>query len=81
MRPTYLKATRTKKENPKEWQTGTGRDCAGTNNYRVTLKPDNPLKGIRNPINQNLDNTLKGIWNQVPNGIQIQWLRGLTIPT
>ena len=41
---------------------------AGTNNPRGTRKPDNPLKGIRNPIIQNPDNTLKGIRDLIKNG-------------
>ena len=31
----------------------------GNNKTRVTQKPDNPLKGIRNTINKNQDNTLR----------------------
>ena len=54
---------------------------AGTTNPWVTRKPDNPLKGIRNPIPRKPDNPLKGIWNRVPNLIQSQWTRGLTAPT
>ena len=54
---------------------------AGTTNRGVTRKLDNPLKGTQNPIPPNQDNTLKGIHNLVPNRIQIQWLRGLTVPT
>ena len=48
----------------KKRQTGTGRGWAGTTNSGVTRKPDNTLKGIR---------------NLVPNGIRIQWPRGLTV--
>ena len=46
-----------------------------------TRKMDNPLKGIRNPITWNPDNPLNGIWNPLPNGILIQWPRGLTLPS
>ena len=49
---------------------------AGTTNPGVTRTPDNPLKGIRNPIPQKPDNPIKGIWNLVPNGIRGQWPRG-----
>ena len=54
---------------------------AGTTNPRGTRKPDNPLKGIRNPIPRDPDNPLKGIRDLVQNGTRNQWLRGLTIPT
>ena len=40
-----------------------------------------PLKGIRNPIPQELDNPLKGIRYLVQNRTRSQWPRGLTIPT
>ena len=55
--------------------------CAGTTNPGGTQKPDNPLKGIQNPIPRNLDNPCKRILELVPNGIQSQWPRGLTAPT
>ena len=51
----------------------------GTTNPRVAQKPDNPLKGILNPIARKPDNHLQGIRNLVPNGIQSQWPRGLTV--
>ena len=54
---------------------------AGTTNNGVTRKPDNPLKGIHNPIPQNQDNSLEGIRNLVPTEICSQWPRGLTVPT
>ena len=53
---------------------------AGTINPGGTRKPENPLKGILNPITWNLDNPLKGIWDLLPNRIRSQWARGLTIP-
>ena len=53
----------------------------GTNNPGGTRKPDNPLKGIRNPIPLKLDNPLKRIRDLVPKEIQSQWPRGLTVPT
>ena len=53
----------------------------GTTNPGVTWKPDNPLKGIRNPIPQNPDNPLKEIQYLVQNGTWRQWPRGLTIST
>ena len=53
----------------------------GTTNPRGTRKPDNPLKGIRNTIHRKLDNPLKIIQDLVPNRIQSQWPRGLTVPT
>ena len=80
MVPRYLKATTQDIENSKDRKTGTGRGCSVTNNPRETQKPDNPLKGIRNPIPQNLDSPLKVIQNLVPNGIRGQWSRGLTVP-
>ena len=43
---------------------------AGTTNPGGTRKPDNPLKGIRNPIPWDPDNYLKGIRDIVPNGIR-----------
>ena len=46
-----------------------------------TRKPDNPLKGIRNPIPQDPDNPLKEIQDLVQNGTWRQWPRGLTIST
>ena len=52
----------------------------GTTNPGVTWKPENPLKGIRNPTAWNPDNPLKGIRDLVQNGTQSQWLRALTIP-
>ena len=58
MRPQCLKATTKYIENSKDRQTGTRRGCAGTINPKGTRKPDNPLKGIRNPIPWNRDNAL-----------------------
>ena len=55
--------------------------CYRTTNPGVTWNLDNNLKGIRNPIPWNQDNPLKGIQNWEPNGIQIQWMIGLTVPT
>ena len=52
-----------------------------TTNTKGTQKPDNPLKGIRNKILQNLDNLHKGIQELVPNEIWIQCPIGLTVPT
>ena len=66
MRPRYVKATKKDVENSKYQQTGTGRGCSGTSNPGETWKPDNPLKGIR---------------DLVQNVTQSQWPRGLTIPT
>ena len=54
---------------------------SGTNNPGGTQKPDNSLKGTRNPIPRNMDNPRKGIRELVPNGIRSQWTRGLTVPT
>ena len=65
----------------KDQRTGTVRGCFGTTNTRVTRKPDNPPKGILNPIPQDPDNPLKGIRDMVQNGTQSQWPRGLTIST
>ena len=67
--------------NSKYRQTGTGRECVGTTNPRGTWTPDNTLKGIYNQIPRDPDNTLKRIQNQEPNRIWSQWLRGLTIQT
>ena len=50
MRQIYLKATKKDMEILKERQTGTGRGCDGTINPRVTWKPANTLKEIRDPI-------------------------------
>ena len=55
--------------------------CAGTTNPRVTWKPDNPIKGIRNPISRKLDNPLKRIRNLLLNGIRSQWLIWFSVPT
>ena len=55
--------------------------CAGTTNIGGNRKPDNPLKVIQDPITRNLDNPCKGILELVPNGIRIQWPRGLNVPT
>ena len=68
-------------ENSKDQQTGTGRGYAGTTNPGGTWEPDNILKGIWNPIPQDLDNPLKGIQDLVQNGTCNQWPRGLTILT
>ena len=81
MTPRYAKATKKYIENSKDRQTGTGRGFAGTTNLGGTRKPNNPLKGIRNPIPQNPDNPLKVIQDLLQNGTQIQWPRGLTVPT
>ena len=54
---------------------------SGNTNQGVTRKPDNPIKGIRDPIPRNPDNPLKGIWNLVPNVIWSHWWIGLTVPT
>ena len=81
MRPRYAKATKKDIENSKDWKTGTGRGCAGTNNIRRTRKPENPLKGIRNKIPRNLYNSLKGVQDLAPNGTRSQWPRGLTVQT
>ena len=53
----------------------------GSTNPRGTRRPDNPLKGIRNPIAWNLDNPCKGIQEIITNRIRSQWPRGLTVPT
>ena len=58
-----------------------GERGAGTTNPRITQKPFNILKGIRNLIPQVLDNPFKGIWDLVQNRIWRQWPRVLTIPT
>ena len=81
MRPRYVKATKKYTEKSKYWRTGTGRGCSGTINPGGTHKPDNPLKGIRNPIPRNPDNPPKGIRYLVQNGTRNQWPRGLTVPT
>ena len=81
MRPKYVKVTKKDIKNSKDQQTGTGRGFVGTNNPGRTQKPDNPLKGIWNPIPRNPNNPLKGIRNLVPNEIRIQWPIGLTVPT
>ena len=81
MRPRYFKLAKKYTEKWKDRLTGTGTGCDGTTNPGVTRKPDNPLKGIRNPIPRKPDNLLKGIRNLVPNGIQSQCPRGLTVPT
>ena len=54
---------------------------AGTTNPGGTRKPDNPLKGIQNPIPQNPDNPHKGIRYLVQNKTRIQWPRGLNVAT
>ena len=54
---------------------------AGTTNRGGAQKPNNPLKGIRNPIPWNPENPLKGIRDLVQNGTRTQWPRGLTLPT
>ena len=72
MRPRYVKATKKYIEISKDRRTGTGRGCAGNNNPGVTRKPDNPLKGIRDPIPRNPDNPLKGIRDLVKNRTCIQ---------
>ena len=54
---------------------------AGTNNQGGTPEPDNPLKGVWNTMPRKLDIPLKGIRDLVPNGIQIQWPRGLNVQT
>ena len=54
---------------------------AGTNNPGGIRKPDNPFKGIRNPIPWNPDNPLKGIRDLLQKGIRGQWLRGLAVQT
>ena len=79
-RPIYLKATKKDMENSKYQRTETVRGCAGTTNQGITQKPDNNLKGTRNPIPLNPDILLKGIRNLVQNGIQRQWTRALTVP-
>ena len=53
----------------------------GTSNPSVTHKPDNLLKGIRNPFPQKPDNSLEGIRNIVPNGNWNQCPIGLTVQT
>ena len=68
-------------ENSNDQRTGTGRGCDVTTNPRRTQKPDNPLKGIWNPIPQDLDNPLKIIHDIVQNRTRSQWPIGLTIPT
>ena len=81
MRPRYVKPTEKDIESAKDYRTVTTRGCDETTNPRGTPKQDNPLKGIRDPIPRNPYNPLKGIWDLVPNGIRIQWPRGLTVPT
>ena len=61
MIPKYGKSTKKAMENSKDRQTGTRRMCAGTNNPGGTRKPDNPFKGIRNPIPRNPNNLIMGI--------------------
>ena len=53
-------------ENSKYRRNGTGRGCAETTKPGGTRKPDNPLKGIR---------------DQLQNGTRSHWPRGLTVPT
>ena len=57
MRPRYVKAKNIYIENLKYRRTGTGRRCDGTTNPGRTGKPDNPLKGIQDLV-QN------GTWSQ-----------------
>ena len=57
------------------------REPAGTTNPGGNRKPDNPLKGIRNPIPRNPDNNIEVIWDLLQNGTRIQWPRGLTVRT
>ena len=53
----------------------------GTTNPGGTQKPDNPLKGIHNPISWNPDIPLKGIQYIVQNGTLSQFPIGLTVQT
>ena len=55
--------------------------AARTTNPGGTWKLDNPLKGIRNPIPQDLDNPLEGIRDLVQHITRIQWTRELTNST
>ena len=80
MRSIYVKATKKYVEKSKYQRTGTGRECDGTTNPGGTEKPDNPLKGIWNPIPQDPDNPLKGIQYLVQNGTRSQFSIELTIP-
>ena len=66
MRPRYVKATKKDMENSKDRWAGTRRSCTGTNNPGGNQKPDNPLKRIR---------------DLVQNRTRIQWPRGVTVPT
>ena len=69
-------------ENSKYRQTGTERGCARTTNPGETQKPDNtPLKGIRNTIPWNPDNSIKGIQYLVQNRARSLYPRELTVPT
>ena len=61
--PIFLKPTKKDTENLKYRKTGTGRGFDGNINTGVTLRPDNPLKLIRNPFSRNLNNPLNGIQN------------------
>ena len=72
MRPRYVKATKTDKENLKHRQNGTGSGYSGTTNPRGTWKLDTPPEGIRNPITHNPYNPLKGIRNIVTHKIRSQ---------
>ena len=66
-------------EKSKYRRTGTGQGCAETSNSGVIQKPDNPFKGIKNPIPRNLDNYRKVIRKLVPNRIWSQRPIGLTV--
>ena len=79
--PRYLKRTTKDTEKSKYRITETIRGCVGTTNTKVTRKPDNPLKGIHNPIPRKPDYPIKGIRNLVPNRIHSQWPRGVTVST
>ena len=56
-------------------------EIAGTTNPGGTRKPDNPLKGISDPIPRNPDNILKEIQDLVQNETRSQWPIGLTVST
>ena len=81
IRPRYLKPTTESIKNSKDQRNETERGCDGTENSGVTWKPDNPLTVIWNPIPRKPDNLINGIRDLLPNIIQSQWPRGLTVRT
>ena len=81
MRSRYFKATKKDIKYSKCRKTGTVRECDGTTNPGGTRKPNNPLKGICNPISRNPDNPIKVIQDLVQNETRSHWPREFTVPT